>query len=95
MSIQVIVSHHAADYDQWYAAFTEHEKVRRSHGATGHRLFRSIDDPGGIVIVTDFADAGGARAFLADPSLKEAMARAGVDSPPEIRVCETAETVAY
>jgi quinol monooxygenase YgiN len=95
MSIQVIVSHNAADYDQWYAAFTDHEKVRRSHGATGHRVYRSVDDPGGIVIVTEFPDAGGARAFLADPSLKEAMARAGVTSAPEIRVCETAEIVAY
>jgi hypothetical protein len=92
------VSHDAADDDQWHAAFTDHEKVRRSHGATGHRVYRSVDDPGAavvvVVVVTDFAAADGARGFLGDPSLEQANGE-GVITRPEIGVCETTETVAY
>ena len=33
---KVIVQHSVADYDTWFAVFTEHGAVRRRHGATGH-----------------------------------------------------------
>jgi hypothetical protein len=37
-----------------------------------------------------YASAEAANGFLADPSLKEAMANAGVQSAPDIRVLEQA-----
>ena len=95
MSVQVVVSHHVSDYDKWYQVFTEHGEVRRSHGATGHRLYHSLDDAGAVTIVNEFPDEASARAFLADPSLRDAMARAGVDSEPLVRVCQTEEVVTY
>jgi len=64
--------------------FTEHEGVRRKHGATGHALLRATDDPNTLVIVTEFATADGAQAFMADPTLAEAMSRGGVDSQPGV-----------
>lgn len=92
---KVIVQHHVADYDRWYPLFTEHGEVRRSHGATGHTIFRTVEDPNTIVIVNEFGSADGARAFMADPSLKDVMARAGVDSEPQVWVCDEAESRAY
>jgi quinol monooxygenase YgiN len=95
MSVQVVVSHHVHDFDKWFQVFDEHGDVRREHGATGHRLYRSLDDPGRVVIVNDFADEAGARAFLTDPSLRDAMERAGVDAPPTLDVCTLAESATY
>jgi len=92
---KVIVQHHVADYDQWFIAFTEHGEVRRSHGATGHSVTRSIDDPNAVVIVNDFATLDGAKAFAADPSLPEVMHRAGVDGPPQVWITEDSSVVAY
>ena len=92
---KVIVQHHVADYERWFTAFTEHGEVRRQHGATGHTVTRSIDDPNLVVIVNDFATIGGAKAFALDPSLPQAMARAGVDGPPQVWITEEASTVAY
>ena len=57
--VKVVVQHHVADYDVWYPVFTEHEAARRKHGATGHALLRSKDDPDTLVIVTEFASADG------------------------------------
>lgn len=95
MSIHVIVSHHVADFETWKPVFKEHGEVRRRHGAKGHRVYRSIDDPGKVVIVNEFADEAGARAFAADPSLGDAMARAGVDSAPDVHFCREDEVETY
>ncbi len=92
---KVIVQHHAADYDRWHAVFTEHEAVRRQHGGTGHALFRDVHDPNLTIFVGDFETADGARAFSQDPSLREAMARAGVDATPQVWIVEEAETRSY
>jgi len=92
---KVIVQHHVADYDRWHAVFTEHEAVRRQHGATGHSITRAVDDPNTIVIVNDFATLEGARAFSQDPSLPAAMERGGVDGPPQVWIVEEVEAKPY
>ena len=93
--VKVVVQHHVADHDVWYPVFTEHEGVRRQHGATGHALLRAKDDPNTLVIVTEFASADGAQAFMADPTLPEAMSRGGVDSQPGVWLCDEVETKTY
>ena len=93
--VNVIVQHHVSDYDQWYQVFTEHEEVRRRHGATGHSIGRVVDDPNTVVVVNDFATLAGAQAFSQDPSLRAAMDRGGVDAAPQIWFVEDAETKAY
>jgi len=70
-----------ADYDAWEAAFDGHEKVRRSHGATGHRVLRNGDD---ILVLVEFPDTASAQSFQTDPTLREVMAAAGVIGTPEI-----------
>jgi uncharacterized protein (DUF1330 family) len=91
----VIVQHHVEDFDRWYPVFEEHGEVRRSHGGTGHALYRTADDPNEVIIVNEFASIDGARAFLQDPTLKEAMGRAGVDSDPRIWVVDEARSERY
>jgi heme-degrading monooxygenase HmoA len=95
MGAQVIVSHHVADFDAWRSVFNEHEKVRREHGAQGHALFQSTSDPGKVIIVNRFETEEAARAFMSDPSLAEAMQRAGVDSAPDVHICREIEDVEY
>ena len=91
----VHVHHHVADYAHWRPFFDEHQKVREKHGAIGHRLYRSAEDPNDLVVVNEFATIEGARAFAADPSLREAMAKARVDRQPEVLFLEEAEVSAY
>jgi hypothetical protein len=92
---KVIVQHHVTDYDRWYPVFTEHEAIRRRHGATGHSISRDVADPNTIVIVNDFATLEGARAFSQDPSLPAAMERSGVDGPPQVWIADEAEARQY
>jgi hypothetical protein len=92
---KVIVQHHVADYDRWLPVFTEHEAVRREHGATGHSVNRAVADPNDLVIVNDFASLDGARAFAQDPSLPGVMQRAGVDGAPQVWIVDEADARAY
>jgi hypothetical protein len=92
---KVIVQHHVVDYDRWYPVFTEHEDVRRRHGATGHSIHREVTDPNSILIVNDFATLEGAQAFAQDPSLPEAMQRGGVDQAPQVWMVDEVEAKRY
>lgn len=92
---KVIVKHHVADYNRWYPVYTEHGQVRRAHGGTGHTIEREVTDPNSLLVINDFATLDGARAFAQDPSLKDAMERAGVDGAPMVWIVEEAETKQY
>jgi len=93
--MDLIVQHKVRDYDAWKLVFDEHGDVRRRYGATGHELYRGIDDPDELTIVNHFPSRDQAAAFVADPSLKEAMERGGVISEPRITWAEHVETVDY
>ena len=92
---KAIVAHHVADYDRWYPVFIEHGEVRRKHGGRGHVVHRGVEDPNALLVVNDFGTMEGARAFMADPSLAEAMRKAGVDSEPTIYLVEETEDAQY
>jgi heme-degrading monooxygenase HmoA len=91
----LIVQHKVRDYKTWKPAFDEHEAIRRRHGATGHELYRGLDDSNELTIVTHFPSKEQAEAFSRDPSLKEAMERGGVMSEPRITWARETETVDY
>jgi len=95
MTTVVAVRHSVADYDKWKPVFDEHGAVRASHGGTGHVLGALPDDPNTVLIINEFATRAGAEAFAADPSLPEAMARAGVTGEPRIEFYELVERVTY
>ena len=86
------VRHSVADYSAWKAVFDEHVGVRRSHGATGHRVLRDGND---LLILLEFPDDSAAESFRSDQSLRTALQSAGVQGAPDISVRTEAEQVRY
>jgi hypothetical protein len=86
----VIVQHGVADYDVWRPVFDEHATARQGHGGTSATVYRGAEDANAITAVLEFPDLASAQAFASDPSLKEAMGRAGVTGPPQISFVELA-----
>jgi quinol monooxygenase YgiN len=95
MTVTLVVHHRVADYDAWKPVFDEHELVRRSYGEIEHRIYRDIHDPNRVIVHNDFPSEDAARSFMHDPSLKEVMARAGVEGEPGISFIDKAERKVY
>ena len=91
----VMVQHKVRDYDAWKSVFDEHRAVRTRHGATGHELYRGLEDPNEVTVINQFPSREQAEAFAADPSLKEAMERGGVISEPRLTWAQETEAVDY
>jgi quinol monooxygenase YgiN len=89
------VVHHVRDYDSWREVFDEHRGVREQHGALGHAVYRDTADPNLVTVVNRFPSAPHAQAFMNDPSLAQAMQRAGVDSEPKIDMLELVDELTY
>ena len=71
------------------------QDLRRQYGATGHSITRVAADPNTVVIVNDFATLEGAQGFAQDPTLPAAMARGGVEGPPQVWIGEEADAETY
>ena len=80
----VAVRHTAQDFDSWRVVFNEHGTVRKEHGCIGETVLRDEQDPNTILVLTQWPSLKEAHAFASDPSLGEAMKKAGVTGPPRI-----------
>ena len=89
------LSHHVGDFDTWKPFYDQNGDSRREHGCTSAEVLTSADDRNAITVVMTYPSIEQAQAFLADSSLSEAMKNAGVEGPPEIRILESVESLAY
>jgi quinol monooxygenase YgiN len=93
--VTLAVHHRVRDYPHWKRAFDEHESVRRGHGQIEHRIYHPLGDPLQLVVHNDFPTVEAAESLGADPSLPDAMARAGVEGEPGINMATLAERKSY
>ena len=90
--VYIYVRHTVEDYASWKEGFDQHTPARQAGGATDEvYVMRNIDDPNEITIILGWSDLDKARAFTQSASLKEAMQKAGVTGPPEVRFLEAAD----
>ena len=86
----VAVRHRVADFETWLLTYKEHGAVRDRIGCTGDKVLRDANDPNEVLILTSWPSAAKAHEFASDPSLPEAMKKAGVVSEPRIEFYEEA-----
>ena len=91
----LVVHHRVRDFDAWKPVFDEHESIRRGHGELGHRLYATVGDRNGVVVHNNSPSEEAARAFMADPSLPEAMQRGGVEGEAGTGLISCTERKAY
>lgn len=88
MAVTVTVEHTVADYDTWLPVFDEHGATRTRYGCTSERIYRGAAEPNDVCVVMSWPSIEGAQAFIADPSLQEAMQRGGVTAPPTVSIAD-------
>lgn len=81
-SIQFVIRFRGGDFEQWKAAFDAHEPQRVRHGAVGHWVARSLDDPKEFIGVVEFTSRGGAHAYAEDPDRMDVQRALLVEGGP-------------
>ena len=66
------------DYEQWKEGYDADIEQRKASGELASRVFRDIDDPNLVTVLSEQEDADQVRAFMASPDLKERMEAAGI-----------------
>ncbi|WP_433709449.1 hypothetical protein ACQP2U_23450 [Nocardia sp. CA-084685] len=88
----LITRHEVHNFDAWRQVFARHQDNRRAHGATGHRIYRAGND---VTVLTDFSTHKALDNFLADPALRDVIARAGFAAPPTTLIVDLVDSEQY
>jgi quinol monooxygenase YgiN len=81
-------------FERFQATFAEGEQMRRSAGMRTTTVARDAQDPGVVVVQSRWDDVAAAKKFLASDWMREAMKKAGVQSP-EMHFLEIAHEATY
>ncbi|RLJ59487.1 hypothetical protein BCF46_1636 [Litoreibacter meonggei] len=79
----MIVQHQVADFAAWKSVFDGALSTRQSVGETAFEILQNPADPNSVTVIFEWDTLDRARAFAADPALKNGMRAAGVISVPE------------
>lgn len=89
--VYIYVRQSVEDYAKWREVYDNHAAARQASGATDEaNVMRDVGDPNNITVILGWSDLEKAKAFTQSASLKEAMQKAGLSGPPEIRFLEAA-----
>ncbi|MCE3297124.1 MAG: hypothetical protein K0R65_2838 [Crocinitomicaceae bacterium] len=86
----MIVTNEVKDFDTWKAAFESGSGPRSKMGIQVLGVYRAIDNPNVVTIVSSVSDIEAAKKFSTSPELKSSMEKAGVISKPEIKMIKKA-----
>jgi quinol monooxygenase YgiN len=76
------VTHTVKNFDVWKKSYDEHESMRLASGLTKLAVCRDMDSPNKVYVFVKMADVQKAKDFAANPDLKQAMQKGGVNSVP-------------
>lgn len=84
----LLVHNKVKDFNTWKPVFDEHASMREAAGSKGGYVLQNLDDPSEVTIILEWDDMDKAREFAQSQDLREAMEKAGVIGPPDIRFLE-------
>ena len=74
----VFVTHRVADYNTWRPEFDKAVRADWAKDIRSYRVWRGEDDPNLVIVANTFESRQAADALVNNPTLREAMGRAGV-----------------
>jgi quinol monooxygenase YgiN len=89
--VTMFARHKVNDYSSWKRVYDEVAPVRKEKGVVSASVHRDVNAPNTVTIAHQFKILNEAKAFADSEQLKAAMARAGVNGPPEIWFTEDIE----
>jgi quinol monooxygenase YgiN len=76
------------DYEQWKEGYDAHAEQRKTSGEISYQVFRSLDDPNTVTVLSVQESAEQIQAFMDSPDIQAAMEAAGVIEPGQMLILE-------
>lgn len=76
------------DYDQWKKAYDSHIEQRKAAGEASFKVFRGVEDPNTVTVLSVQESADKVRAFMESEELKAAMEAAGIIKMGQMLIME-------
>jgi hypothetical protein len=80
----LIVEVKIADYAKFSETFPKGASIRGAAGVTNSRVYRGVDDPNSVIVVSDASDEAKARAMLGSPEVRSMMQAGSLQGAPKI-----------
>jgi hypothetical protein len=80
----MLVRARVRNFEAWKKAYDAHLPVRQEYGLGEEYVLRGADDPNDVVLLFKASSLDRARAFVANPSVGEAIEKSGVVGKPDI-----------
>lgn len=87
----VTIRHNVADYQKWKTVYDEGKSMIKSNGGKRQTLYKNVDNPNELIVVTEVESLDSARKLVQSDDLKNAMHNAGVVGAPTITFLEQVE----
>jgi heme-degrading monooxygenase HmoA len=87
---QLVVLHRVRDYQAWRRVYDAFKPQQQAGGVTAESVYRAKDDPNNVLVLHSFRTMAEAEAFVANPELREAMQRGGVEGEPRLEFFDEA-----
>lgn len=87
----VTIRHSVGDYAKWKAGYDQGKSMVKSRGGKRQTLYKNVDNPNELIVVTEVDSLENARKFVQSEDLKNAMQNAGVIGAPTITFLEEVE----
>jgi len=72
------VAFRVEDYERWKAGYDASVEHRKAAGEISYQVFRDVEDPNIVTVVSVQQSAEGVQALLDSPEIKEGMKKAGI-----------------
>ena len=79
MRTTLLIRHSVGDFEAWLRIYEGFAPSQKAGGVRSQMALRSMEDPADIVVTHTFDSRVAAEAYLADETLRTAMAAATVD----------------
>jgi quinol monooxygenase YgiN len=76
------------DYEQWKEGYDASAEQRKASGEISFQVFRNVDDPNTVTVLSVQESAEQVRAFMDSPDLKAAMEAAGIVEMGQMLILE-------
>lgn len=85
----LVIRYKVANYERWKTSYESNDSIRLASGLHKYVIARGTEDSNAILVAMKMDDVAKAKAFTADPALKQRMKKGGIVGPVSFDFTET------